>query len=89
MKLDFNKPVLGLDDQPIADANLGKILANVLTSATKGDPIKLYDWGRKLFQGEILDLDRADQDLLKGLIKDAEQISILVKAQALEVFIKE
>ena len=89
MKLDFNKPILGLDDQAIPESNLGKLVANVITSNTKGDAIKLYDWGRTLYKGEVLDLDRADQDVLKNLIKDSDSITILTKAQALEVFKKE
>lgn len=86
MKIDFNKAVLGLDDQPIQDSNLGKLIANVLTSGTKGDAIKLFEWGRTIYQGRILDLDRAEQEVFKTLINESEQISILTKAQALELF---
>lgn len=89
MKLDFNKPILGLDDQPIESQNLGKLIANMITATPKGDAMKLYDWGRKLYKGEVLDLDRADQQTLKGLIENSETIFVLAKAQALEVFIKE
>lgn len=85
MKIDFNKPLLDLDGKELPDTNIGKILANVLCSQTKGDALKLYDWGRSMYKGEILDLDRADQDLLKSQIKDSESLTILAKAQMLEL----
>lgn len=89
MKLDFNKPVLGLDDQPIEGAHLGKLIANIMAASSKGDAIKQYDMARKLYKGEVLDLDRADQKTLKDIITESDAITNLTKAQALEVFDKD
>ena len=83
MKVDFNKPLIGLDDEPIPDFNLGKNIANLLAQNTKGDCIKFTDWARKIYKGEVLDLDNADQITLKEFIKSLE-ISNIFEAALLE-----
>lgn len=88
MKLDFNFNLLGLDEQPMNDANAGKLLAQTLVSGTKGDALKFWEWGVKLSKGEALDLDSSDQETLKNTIKENESITILAKAQFLEVLKK-
>jgi hypothetical protein len=42
----------------------------------------------KLNNGEVVDLDTSDQNLLKTFIKDSESITILGKGQLLQVFEK-
>ena len=88
MKLDFNFDFIGLDDQVFEGGNAGKMLAGALASASKGDALKFWDWAKKLFKGEVLDLDKSDQETLKGFIKDSE-LPIIYKAQILEIFLKE
>lgn len=89
MKLDFNFAFIGLDDKVFEDVNAGKLLAGALASSSKGDALKFWDCAKKLFKGEVLDLDKSDQETLKGFIKDSESFTVLAKAQLLEIFIKD
>jgi hypothetical protein len=89
MKLDFNFDFIGLDDKVFEGGNAGKMLAGALASASKGDALKFWDWAKKLFKGEVLDLDKSDQETLKGFVKDSESFTVLAKAQLLEIFIKD
>lgn len=89
MKLDFKFDFIGLDDQIFEGGNAGKMLAGALASASKGDALKFWDWAKKLFKGEVLDLDKSDQETLKGFVKDSESFTVLAKAQLLEIFIKD
>lgn len=86
MKLNFNFPISDLDGNEIPESNLGKTIANVLVSARDGDALKLWDIALKLQKGTELDLDTSDTQMLKDRIKNADSITILVKAQALQVF---
>jgi hypothetical protein len=89
MKLDFNFDFIGLDDQIFEGGNAGKMLAGALASSSKGDALKFWDWAKKLFKGEVLDLDKSDQETLKGFVKDSDSFTVLAKAQLLEIFIKD
>lgn len=86
MDLQFNVPVLDLDGIEIPDANLGKLIAQTLVSARDGDALKLWDIATKLQKGEELKLDASDTSMLKERIKSADSLTILVKAQALQLF---
>lgn len=89
MKFSFNKDMLDLDRNPIvtngAAINLSKLLAQNLTQLSKGDAIKFMDWAHKLWKGDDLELDRADANTLKDLIKNFDGVSLLAKAQWLEI----
>ena len=63
---------------------MGKIVAQMLISETKGDALKFWDWAQKLYKGEILDLDKSDQEVFKNFIKDTEKIPVITKAQILD-----
>jgi hypothetical protein len=65
------------------------MLAGALASSSKGDALKFWDWAKKLFKGEVLDLDKSDQETLKGFVKDSDSFTVLAKAQLLEIFIKD
>lgn len=84
MKIDLNKSVLDLDGKEIENANMGKIVAQFLVNESKGDALKFWDWALKLNKGEVLDLDKSDQDTFKTLIKETEKLPIITKAQILE-----
>lgn len=84
MKIDLNKSILDLDGKEIENANMGKIVANFLVNESKGDPLKFWEWALKLNKGEVLDLDKSDQDTFKTLIKETEKLPIITKAQILE-----
>lgn len=83
MKIQLNKNLIGLDGQEIEQSNMGKLLAQILVSANKGDALKFWTWANKLHAGEDLDLDPSDAETLKNFIKDSEQLTILSKAQIL------
>lgn len=89
--LDFSKPLTGLDGAEIKDelgkpVMLSKILASELAQSAKGDPLKYWDWAKKLSDGKSLDLDPSDTGTLKEFIKSSERLTIMPKAQLLEVF---
>jgi len=84
MKVDLNKNVKGLNGEDLQDANMGKIVANSLVAGTKGNAIKFFDWAMKLYNGQVIDLDKADQKTLKDFIENNETLTILFKAQVLE-----
>jgi hypothetical protein len=89
--LKFSKPLTGLDGSSITDEKgnyvmLNKILASELAQSAKGDPLKLWDWAKKLNDGEDLKLDASDIITLKEFIKNNERLTVMPKAQLLEVF---
>lgn len=89
--LDFNQPLKGLDGTEVKDIDggsitLGKLLASQLASSNKGDALKLFTWAQKCYNGQPLDLDPSDKDVLKEFIKNSEQLTVLAKAQLLSVF---
>lgn len=84
MKLDLNFALKGLDGKEIGDSNAGKLVGNTLVAGTKGDALKYYDWGRKLYAGEALEIDRSDLDKIKTFIQESEAMTILAKAQIIE-----
>lgn len=85
-KIDLNKAIKDLDGKEIEGSNLGKLVAQMLVTASKGDALKFMSWALKLHAGETLDLDPSDCETLKNFIKDHEQLTILSKAQMLECF---
>lgn len=84
--VDLNKAIQDLDGKDIEGSNLGKLVAQMLASASKGDALKYMSWALKLHNGESLELDPTDKDMLKNFIKDHEQLTILSKAQMLNCF---
>jgi hypothetical protein len=86
---NFNKPVIGLDGHPLVDVNgpitMGGVLAPVIASQSKGDALKLFGWASAIYKKEDLILDKSDQNTLKDFINASEQMTVLVKAQLLEV----
>lgn len=92
-KINFNSPVIGLDGAALNDANgevlLGKILAPVIAGQNKGDSLKLLSWAMTIYKNDVLALDKSDINVLKELINTDSQMTILVKAQLLEILDKE
>lgn len=85
MKINLNNSLVGLDGKEIADSNLGKLVANILAASNKGDAAKMWHWALKLHAGEELELDPSDLETLKSFIKENEQLTILSKAQILQL----
>lgn len=92
MKVNFNVPVLNLDGKPINEglepANLGKVLGNTLVMVSQGDVLKFYGWAMKMNNGDVVDLDKSDQETLKKFVTENQNLTILVKAQILELLEK-
>ena len=85
-KINLNKAITDLDGKDIEGSNLGKLVAQMLVSSSKGDALKYMAWALKLHAGESLELDPSDVETLKNFIKDHDQLTILSKAQMLECF---
>ena len=90
MKLNFTTALLEITGEPQNEGlKLNTILAGYLANSnSKTDAIKFYEWGKKLYKGEELDLDKQDQKLLTDFISNHDGIITLVRAQLLEVFDK-
>jgi len=85
-KINLNKAIKDLDGNDIEGSNLGKLVAQMLVTSSKGDALKFMAWALKLHAGEILELDPSDKETLKNFIKDHDQLTILSKAQMLACF---
>jgi hypothetical protein len=86
MKLNLNKALTDLDAKDIPNTNMGKMLANALVQANKGDILKHWEWALKLNAGNEIDLDSSDKSKLKEFIEVNEGFTILTKAQLLLEF---
>ena len=84
--INLNKAITDLDGKDIEGSNLGKLVAQMLVSSSKGDALKYMAWALKLHAGESLELDPSDVETLKNFIKDHDQLTILSKAQMIECF---
>lgn len=83
-KIDLNKAITDLDGNAIEGSNLGKLVAQMLVTSSKGDALKYMAWALKLHAGEGLELDPSDLQTLKSFIESHEQLTILSKAQILD-----
>jgi len=86
INLDFF--LKGLDGEAVRDekgnqVHAGRMVANYLSSLTKGNSLKLWDWSTTLYKVKVLQIDKTDVEVLKGLIETAEYMSVLAKAQVL------
>jgi hypothetical protein len=84
INLDFQVKSPNGEDFKGDDSHIGKILANSIFQANKGNSIKLYDWAMKLWNKEKLVVDSTDFDMLRAFIDSAESLNILVKGQLLK-----
>ena len=85
-KINLNKAITDLDGNPIEGSNLGKLVAQMLVTSSKGDALKYMAWALKLHAGEEVELDPSDKETLKNFIKDHDQLTVLSKAQMLQCF---
>ncbi len=84
-KLDFNKNIKGLDNQPIDDSNMGKLLATKLANSNKGDAMKFTCWAIDLYGGKTIDLDKSDQKTLRDFIEGHSELTNIAKMRLFEV----
>lgn len=94
MNYSFNLPALDLSGKALkdpsddSDLTLGRILANSLVSQAKGDAMKYLDWGRRMYAGDPVNLDRSDVKTLQEFINTSEQLTVLAKGQLLDILDK-
>jgi hypothetical protein len=66
---------------------MNTLLANTLLNASGKVPIlKFFDWAKALSKAEVIDLDNADQKLLKDWIENHDGLTVLAKKRMLDVF---
>lgn len=83
--IDLNKSLIDLDGSEIQNGNMGKILAASIVNQSKGDAIKLYGWAVDMSKGNVIIIDKSDYDTLKNFIKDSESMTVITKAQILNI----
>lgn len=83
MKINLAFNFTNLLGKEISGESAGKILAAYLSTTNKGNSIKLWDWALKLYNDKDLEIDSTDADVLIGLIENAENLTVLAKAQIL------
>lgn len=86
---NFDIPVTGLDGKQLTNETggmtLGGVLAPVIAGQSKGDALKLFGWALAMYKGETLTLDQSDQNTLKDFIRESENLTVLAKAQLLNI----
>ena len=99
MKLDFNKPFKNIDGKTVKvatgngtstkDRIIGQLLAELINGPViEISALKALDWGTKLYNGEPIEIDRSDFELLKKVVEDSGATN-LIKGRILEVFIQQ
>jgi hypothetical protein len=88
MELNFNFNFVDLEGKEMQDNNAGKTLANALAYSQDGNAFKFWDWARKLFKGDKLNLDESDTQTLKSFIESNKSFVVISRAQLLHVFNK-
>jgi hypothetical protein len=89
MKLDFNFNLKEPDGIENKQMNAGIILSQELAREMVTDEtkiLKFFDWSKLLSNKKPLDLDKADQEILKKAIIDNKNLIALIKGQLLEKF---
>lgn len=82
--IDFNKPLLSIKGDE-SKQQLNEILADLLSTETKGNIRKLFDWARAAAKGKALVIDAADKKVLTELIENNDRVIVLVKGQLLDI----
>jgi hypothetical protein len=88
IKLNLNKPFVDLDNKPVENTNMGKLLAKVLSKAVNRDPFDCYRLGLSLNKGEEISISKSDVELIRQVVM-ATGFSAIVKVQLLNELNKE
>jgi hypothetical protein len=83
LNLDFQIKNLDGDAMPSEQANASKVLAGALSSANKGNAIKLHDWALRLWRKEVLEIDKVDKEFLEAFVESTETLTVLAKVPIL------
>lgn len=78
--LDMNKPLLGLDDQPVAGDTLNKHLAGVLAFSKSGPALQFTNWARDLFKSRTIVINISEREELLRAIRESG-LQNIVRAQ--------
>jgi hypothetical protein len=90
-KIDLNFSAVSPDGKAVLDGNQKEMNLAVFTGialmqgtdTAKDDVIKIYDWAHKLYNKEVLSLDRSDFDKFRELIVNMPGMQLLFKGQIL------
>lgn len=63
--------------------SIGQALANQLLATEQAEPVKVFDWCRKLTKNEPLELDKTDAEKFRKVC-DGLKVSVLLKGQVIE-----
>lgn len=86
-RIDFRKDMEVVKGQDKSEGiKLNELLAFILskTQDTK-NPIKLWHWSKELSASGVIELDKADLDLLKSVITNDPNLFVSGKGQLLEL----
>lgn len=83
-KINLNFNLIDLNGSERINDNAGKIIAQMLSFDSKGDPLKLWGWALKLNKGEVLELDDSDYITFKEIVSSNESLPVITKAQVLK-----
>lgn len=83
MKVNLDKPLLDLNDQPLGDETMAKVLANILKTAQTNEPIKVLSWALDFFKTGEADLSPSEAEEVKNMVKSNAQFIALVKGRIL------
>lgn len=84
-KLDFNTNLLAPNGDD-TQMNMGKELANGLSLIPDSkNPLKLWEWSKKLYTDGILELDSEDIEILKNTIKESKGWTVMFTGQVLSL----
>ena len=84
MKLNLDKPVVGLKGKPMNDkVLLSEMLANVLAMSTVGRPARMMSWAVNLMNDGEIEIEKSEKKFISELIENSPNIVNLVKLQLL------
>lgn len=86
-KLDLRKPVLDLDQKPVENHTLAKVLADRLYASTDGDALKYLDWSLKLNSEGVIEVDESDYQNLINFTKSLANLQAGIKGQILRIML--
>lgn len=72
IKFTLNEPVRDLDGKvlPPEGQTCGKLLAQQLMMASKGQVLKFYEWATAMHGGKQVEVDTTDYDVLYKFVED-------------------
>ena len=83
--VNLNVNLKDLEGKDVEGQIIGKIVANVIATESKGDALKIFGWAVEMTKGNCLLLDKSDFSMFKEIVNSNERLTILVKAQVLEI----